>query len=138
MSWVVAETLLEARALAGKVQGRRTTVDPVPPLAPPAPVTDGVRLSTSWVEPAYLEPDASWCEPGGDPVSPLANGGAFGGKVASPVGVAARELADRTGRAVRVVYAREDVVRLGPKRPPIAASASLRRHNRARARRSRR
>ena len=36
---------------------------------------------------------------------------------------AARELADRTGRAVRVVYSREDVVRLGPKRPPIAATA---------------
>ncbi len=123
MSWVVAESLLEARALAGKVQGRRTTVEPAPPLALPVPAADGVRLSTSWVEPAYLEPDASWCVPGGDPVSPLANGGAFGGKVASPVGAAARELADRTGRAVRVVYAREDVVRLGPKRPPIAATA---------------
>jgi CO/xanthine dehydrogenase Mo-binding subunit len=82
-----------------------------------------VRLTTSWVEPAYLEPDASWCEPGGDPATPLANGGAFGGKLASPVGAAARELADRTGRAVRVGYAREDVVRLGPKRPPIAATA---------------
>ncbi len=125
MSWVVAESLLEARALAGKVQGRRTTVDPAPPLALPEPVTDGVRLTTSWVEPAYLEPDASWCAPGGEPVSPLANGGAFGGKVASPVGEVARDLADRTGRAVRVVYAREDVVRLGPKRPPIAATASF-------------
>ena len=31
----------------------------------------GVRLATSWVEPAYLEPDASWCEPGGEPASPL-------------------------------------------------------------------
>jgi aerobic-type carbon monoxide dehydrogenase small subunit (CoxS/CutS family) len=125
MSWVVAESLLEARALAGKVQGRRTTVDPAPPLALPAPLTDGVRLTTSWVEPAYLEPDASWCAPGGKPVSPLANGGAFGGKVASPVGEVARELADRIGRAVRVVYAREDVVRLGPKRPPIAGTASF-------------
>ena len=36
----------------------------------------------------------------------------------------ARELADATSdRTVRVVYAREDVVRLGPKRPPIAATA---------------
>ena len=42
----------------------------------------GVRLATSWVEPAYLEPDASWCAPGGEPASPLANGGAFGGKAA--------------------------------------------------------
>ena len=37
-------------------------------------------LRTTWVEPAYLEPDASWCAPGGEPVTPLANGGAFGGK----------------------------------------------------------
>ncbi len=39
-----------------------------------------LTLRTSWVEPAYLEPDASWCEPGGEPWSPVANGGAFGGK----------------------------------------------------------
>ena len=57
------------------------------------------------------------------PATPLANGGAFGGKVASPAADAARELADETGRTVRAVYSREDVVRLGPKRPPIAASA---------------
>ncbi len=82
-----------------------------------------MRLATGWVEPAYLEPDASWCEPGGDPATPLANGGAFGGKVSSPVAEAARALADRLGRTVRVVFAREDVVRLGPKRPPMAATA---------------
>ncbi|MFH3651690.1 hypothetical protein WAH63_21520, partial [Acinetobacter baumannii] len=80
-----------------------------PPLAvPPAPA-GAVRLATSWDEPAYLEPDASWCEPGGEPASPLANGGAFGGKEASVAPVAARELADRCGRAVRVVFSREDV-----------------------------
>ena len=62
------------------MQGRRTTADAAPPL-PLLPLPEGgVRLATSWVEPAYLEPDASWCEPGGEPVSPLANGGAFGGK----------------------------------------------------------
>ena len=88
-----------------------------------AGVPAGVQLATSWVEPAYLEPDASWCEPGGAPASPLANGGAFGSKVDSSAPRAARELADRFGRSVRVVYSREDVVRLGPKRPPIAASA---------------
>jgi aerobic-type carbon monoxide dehydrogenase small subunit (CoxS/CutS family) len=134
-SWVVADSLLEARALAGKVQGRRTTVEPEPPLELPdlAPGDlgradlrlGGVRLATSWVEPGYLEPDASWCVPGGEPATTLANGGAFGGKVASPAGAAARELADRTGRTVRVVYAREDVVRLGPKRPPMAATATF-------------
>jgi aerobic-type carbon monoxide dehydrogenase small subunit (CoxS/CutS family) len=121
--WVVADSLHEARLLAGKVQGRRTTEDLSWPLSLPPLPRGGVRLATGWVEPAYLEPDASWCEPGGEPASPLANGGAFGGKETSPVATAARELADGTGRAVRVVFSREDVVRLGPKRPPIAASA---------------
>jgi aerobic-type carbon monoxide dehydrogenase small subunit (CoxS/CutS family) len=118
--WAVGETLSEARAHAGKVQGRRTTVAPRPPLAVPEGEWD-FTLQTSWIEPAYLELDASWCAPGGEPASPLANGGAFGGKVASPVQSVARELADRYGRAVRVLWAREDAVRGGPKRPPIAA-----------------
>src|SRR5439155_23658216 len=82
-----------------------------------------VTLRTTWIEPAYLEPDASWCVPGGEPVTPLANGGAFGGKVASVAPVAARQLADRHGRPVRVLLSREDVVRLGPKRPPLAGAA---------------
>jgi len=119
--WVLGSSVAEARATAGKVQGRRTTRVEYPPLPPPNGA--GVRLATGWVEPAYLEPDASWCVPGGDPASPLANGGAFGGKVASPVSAAARALADQLGRPVRVVFAREDVVRLGPKRPPISATA---------------
>ena len=79
-----------------------------------------VRLRTSWVEPAYLETDASWCAPGGDPASPLANGGAFGGKLASPLPEVARHLADEHGRPVRVLWSREDAVRNGPKRPPVA------------------
>jgi hypothetical protein len=118
--WVVGETLTEARRLAAKVQGRRTTAALRHPLE--VPDGDWVRtLRTTWVEPAYLEPDASWCEPGGEPASPLANGGAFGGKVDSVVMAAARRLADEHGRPVRVLLSREDVVRLGPKRPPIAA-----------------
>ena len=32
--------------------------------------TWALTLRTSWVEPAYLETDASWCEPGGEPASP--------------------------------------------------------------------
>ena len=81
----------------------------------------GTRLADhGFVEPAYLEPDASWCVPGGEPVTPLANGGAFGGKLASPVGTVAPS-GRRVGRPVRVVFSREDVVRYGPKRPPIAA-----------------
>src|SRR5262249_51698488 len=123
ISWVVAESLDEARAGAAKVQGRRTTVDERPPITPPASPSGGVRLATGWVEPAYLEPDASWCEPGGEPATPLANGGACGGKESSIAPVAARPLAAHHGRAVRVVLSREDVVRLGPKRPPIGAAA---------------
>jgi xanthine dehydrogenase small subunit len=128
MRWVVGESVLEARRVAGKVQGRRTTLRSRPPLLHrmPARPPGGVQLATSWVEPAYLEPDASWCEPGGTPASPLSNGGAFGGKLHSPAPIVARELADRLGRTVRVTYSREDVVRLGPKRAPIAAVAVAR------------
>ncbi len=118
--WVVASSLPEARALAGKVQGRHGTSSPEPPLALPEGEW-ALTLRTGWVEPAYLETDASWCEPGGEPFTSLANGGAFGGKLSTTVGRTARELADEHGRAVRVVLSREDVVRTGPKRPPIAA-----------------
>jgi aerobic-type carbon monoxide dehydrogenase small subunit (CoxS/CutS family) len=118
--WVVGETLTEARALAGKVQGRRTTIDPRPPLDLPPGDWD-VALRTSWVDPAYVEPDVSWCEPGGEPATTLGNGGAFGGKVDSPLGAVARSLADEHGRAVVARWSREDVARHAPKRPPIAA-----------------
>jgi xanthine dehydrogenase small subunit len=120
--WAVGESPAQARTAAGKVQGRRTTAELRHPLAVPPGIWD-VTLRTTWVEPAYLELDASWCAPGGEPASPLANGGAFGGKVASMVTSAARQLADRHGRPVRVLLAREDAVRLGAKRPPIAAGA---------------
>jgi aerobic-type carbon monoxide dehydrogenase small subunit (CoxS/CutS family) len=118
--WSVAASLAAARAVAGKVQGRRTSAPSTPPLDAP----DGawaVTLATSWVEPAYVETDATWCSPGGDPRPLLGNGGAFGGKTASELPAVARRLADEHGRAVRVVLAREDVVQRGPKRPPLAA-----------------
>lgn len=118
--FAVGATVEEARAEAGKVQGRHTTA----PARPPLDVPDGdwlLTLRTGWVEPAYLEIDSSWCEPGGEPAAPLANGGAFGGKVASPLPGVAQELAERHGRAVRVLWSREDAVRHGPKRPPVAA-----------------
>lgn len=119
-SWVVGETLAAARAASGKVQGRRSTAPVTWPID--VPPGDWIRtLRTTWVEPAYLEPDASWCEPGGAPANPLGNGGAFGGKVDSAVAAVARALADRHGRPVRVLASREDVVRFGPKRPPMAA-----------------
>jgi xanthine dehydrogenase small subunit len=117
--YAVAGSLAEARAVAGKVQGRSTTV----PLTHPVAVPDGawsLTLATTWVEPAYVEPDASWCAPGGEPASPYGNGGAFGGKLGSPVAADARRLADEHGRPVRVLWSREDVARRGPKRPPVA------------------
>lgn len=117
--WALGETVTEARAAAGKVQGRRTPRELPMPLE--FPEGDwAVRLRTSWVEPAYLETDASWCSPGGEPASPLANGGAFGAKLASPLPEVARHLANEHGRTVRVLWSREDAVRHGPKRPPVA------------------
>ncbi|MEZ5171649.1 MAG: 2Fe-2S iron-sulfur cluster-binding protein [Acidimicrobiia bacterium] len=121
--WVTGPTLADARRATDKTQGRATTLEPTPPLAAPVSPDGGVALATCFVEPAYLEPDASRCVPGGEPATSLGNGGAFGGKVESLAPMAARELADATGSTVRVVYTREDTVRLGPKRPPVSATA---------------
>ena len=118
--WVTGETPAEARAAAGTGVGRRATTSWGPPLTPPPGRWD-VTLSTSWVEPGYLETDAAWCEPGGEPASPLGNGGAFGGKRNSPVAEAARRLAEEHQRPVRVLWSRPDAARFGPKRPPISA-----------------
>ena len=65
LAWVVGESLAEARSRAGKVQGRRTTVADRPPLALPELPEGGIRLATSWVEPAYLEPDSELVRAGG-------------------------------------------------------------------------
>ncbi len=126
--WVIGPDVATARRMAGSVQGRKSTVPvswPVVIDSTHSGVGDFVHtLTTTWVEPAYLEPDAVWCLPGSEPVGPLVNGGAFGGK-SDPVFVdglraVARRLADEHGRAVRVVLSREDIVRRGPKRPPMA------------------
>ena len=122
--WSVGATLAEARAGAGKIQGRRSG-QPLPYPVEPPPGEWDLTLQTTWVEPAYLEPDASWCEPGGVPASTVANGGAFGAKLESLVPAAARMLADHHGRPVRALYSREDAVRLGPKRPPVGAGIRL-------------
>jgi xanthine dehydrogenase small subunit len=117
--YAVAETAAGARALAGKVQGRSTGLALDHPVAlPPGPWA--LTLRTTWVEPGYVEPDASWCLPDGEPASPHANGGAFGGKLSSPVTAEVRLLARRYGRPVRAVWSREDAVLRGPKRPPVA------------------
>ncbi len=121
--FVVADTAQEARGLRQKVQGRRTTIEVSHPVEVP-PGEWSLTLQTTWVEPAYLEPDASWCVPGGEPASPCANGGAFGGKRHSPLPGVARRLAAEHRRPVRALWSREDVVRFGPKRPPVGAGVA--------------
>jgi aerobic-type carbon monoxide dehydrogenase small subunit (CoxS/CutS family) len=117
-------SLVAARAGATKVQGRNSTVALVHPVAVP----DGewaVTLQTTWVEPAYVEPDASWCHPDAPPATPLANGGAFGGKRHTPAPSRAHDLATQFQQPVRVLWSREDVVRHGPKRPPLSIGLRL-------------
>ncbi len=119
----VGKGLAAARRGLEQAPGRRSGR----PLSYPLEVPEGdwaLTLQTTWVEPAYLEIDASWCRPGGTPASPLANGGAFGGKRRSPVGAEARALADERGQAVVELWTREEVVRRGPKRPPVAAAVA--------------
>jgi aerobic-type carbon monoxide dehydrogenase small subunit (CoxS/CutS family) len=114
----LASDIRTARLGIGRVQGRNSTV----PLSHPVAPADGawaLTLATTWVEPAYVEPDASWCRPGDEPATPLANGGAFGGKRRSPVPAVAKALAEEARDPVRVLWRREDVVRRGPKRPPL-------------------
>lgn len=123
-TWVIGATIAEARAAAHKVQGRRTTMEHTWPLdIPDGRPSEAVTLRTTWVEPAYLETDASWCTPGGDPADPVANGGAFGAKSASPVPEIARRLAEDHGRPVLALASREFTVQSGPKRPPVAGWA---------------
>lgn len=117
--WRIGPTLAAVRRSIGKVQGRRTTTDVAWPVEVPTGTFDRV-LQTTWVEPAYLEPDASWCHPGEPPADPIGNGGAFGGKQHSPVAEIATALSAQHRCPVRVLYSREDVVRYGPKRPPLA------------------
>lgn len=126
--WFVGETTADARRAAATVQGRKSSVALTFPIDFPRDFSSSSfthTLQTTWVEPAYLEPDAVWCEPGGEPVGPLLNGGAFGGKsitskLALELREVARRLANEHQRPVRVVLSREDVVRQSPKRPPMA------------------
>jgi xanthine dehydrogenase small subunit len=121
--FAVAGTPAEARRAAGRVQGRSSPLGLVHPIDAP-PGEWALTLRTTWVEPGYLEPDASWCLPGGAPSSACANGGAFGGKGHSRVEADAARAATERGEPVRVLWSREDVVRLGPKRPPVAGGVA--------------
>jgi hypothetical protein len=126
--WFVGETTADARRAAATVQGRKSSVALTFPVDFPTGFSASSfahSLQTTWVEPAYLEPDAVWCEPGGTPVGPLLNGGAFGAKsttsvLALELQEVAQRLANDHQRPVRVVLSREDVVRRSPKRPPMA------------------
>jgi xanthine dehydrogenase small subunit len=112
-SWPVAR-----RASKGR-QGRNSTVA----LRHPVELPEGdfaLTLRTTWVEPAYLEPDASWCAPDAAAASPAANAGDFGAKSRSAVAEDAAKLASAHGEAVRARWTREAVVLRGEKRPPLA------------------
>ena len=117
---VPAAGLGAARAAAVKVQGRNSTV----PLVHPVAVPDGewaLTLQTTWVEPAYLEPDASWCRPGRHAGVPAGQRRCLRRKAAQPCrGAGASPWPPSWQRPVRVLWSREDVVRYGPKRPPLA------------------
>jgi xanthine dehydrogenase small subunit len=119
VGYEVAATGAAARRAAGARQGRNSTMALERPVALPAGDFDLV-LQTTWVEPAYLEPDASWCVPGEAPASAAGNGGAFGAKDRSVVAQDAADLAAAHRRAVRVRWTREAVVLRGEKRPPLA------------------
>ncbi|MFM7508978.1 MAG: 2Fe-2S iron-sulfur cluster-binding protein [Actinomycetota bacterium] len=120
--WAVAADTPSARQVSATVPGRRTTVAAAPPLE--LPTGDwAAQLRTSWVDAAYLETDCSWCTPGAGPAPVAANGGAFGGKRTSPLPDVAAELARRTDRAVLARWSREDCIRRGAKRPPVAGGA---------------
>jgi len=110
----------EARLASAKVQGRRSTTALRHPVPLPAVLDAALTLQTTFVEPAYVEPDASWCEPGGEPSSPAANAGAFGAKRHSTVAEDARRLSSDHAQSVLALWPREEVVRRGKKRPPLA------------------
>jgi xanthine dehydrogenase small subunit len=120
--YVVGDDVDDARRHLMKTQGRNSTI----PLRSPVELfaLDGavLKLQTTFVEPAYVEPDSSWCVPGGEPALPFANAGAFGAKRHSRIAGDARQLSEELGAPILVMWPREEVVRRGAKRPPIALS----------------
>jgi xanthine dehydrogenase small subunit len=115
----VAASWPAAWRASGARQGRNSTVSLRHPVELPPGEFDLV-LQTTWVEPAYLEPDSSWCAPGEVPVSPAGNAGDFGAKGGSIVAADVAGLAASHGAPVRARWTREAVVLRGEKRPPLA------------------
>lgn len=120
--YVIGNDVDEARAHMTKTQGRNSTISLRSPVELFAIDGAVLNLQTTFVEPAYVEPDSSWCVPESEPALPFANAGAFGAKRHSHVVSDARRLADEFGVPVLVTWPREEVVRRGAKRPPIAIS----------------
>jgi aerobic-type carbon monoxide dehydrogenase small subunit (CoxS/CutS family) len=117
--YAVAASTPEARRAAQVRQGRNSTVG----LTFPVPLPEGdfdLVLQTTFVEPAYLELDASWCAPGGVPASASGNAGDFGAKARSAVTEDAAALAARHGTAIRARWTREAATLRGHKRPPLS------------------
>ena len=111
----------EARALAGKVQGRSTGLSLSHPVAvPPRPVGPRAGRPPGWSRPTSSRTHRGAC-PGGTPASPVGNGGAFGGQAAL-AGGRRRPSAGRRARATgRGSSGRARTwSALGPKRPPVA------------------
>jgi len=120
--YVVGDDFDEARRHTAKTQGRNSSIPLRSPVELPMVDEAVLNLQTTFVEPAYVEPDSSWCVPGDDPAPPFANAGAFGAKRHSRVMGDVRRLAEEFGSPVLVTWPREEVVRRGAKRPPIALS----------------
>ena len=124
--WYLVDDLITWRTALDSTPGRRSSLGVTWPIAPAEGRGQMVRtLQTTWVEPAYVEPDCSWCEPGGEPASPHTNGGAFGGKEDSELPDLVAALARIHQVPVRVQLTREQVVQWGPKRPPMAITVSV-------------
>ncbi|MEJ7720233.1 MAG: 2Fe-2S iron-sulfur cluster-binding protein [Ilumatobacteraceae bacterium] len=117
--WVVGDSLDDARRRSGKVQGRRSTTALSWPVGVPA--GSWVRtLQTTWVEPGYLEPDAVVVRAGRRAVDRTRQRRSVrrqGGERGHERRAASRRRAWATGASA---VHREDVVRRGPKRPPLA------------------
>jgi xanthine dehydrogenase small subunit len=124
--WRLAADLTTWRSAIGSIPGRRSSLGLTWPIEH-RDVSGRVlrELQTTWVEPAYLEPDCSWCEPGGEPAPTHANGGAFGGKQDSALPDLVAALSLEHDVPVRAQLTREQVVQWGPKRPPMAIRVTL-------------
>ncbi len=122
--WAVGETLAEARAAAGKVQGRRTTVDARPAARRSHPATGPPRCARRGSSRATSSPTPSWCEPGGEPAVAARQRRRVRRQAGQPASAPRpRELADGTAARCGCCSAARTSCASGPKRPPVAGGA---------------